>query len=223
MSDQGPEIEDDSETGEFSRTDQFDRTASQRRRRRRKSHKEKSSAKIVPAIGVIVTCALLVGIGVLLGSSRHPTLNDDDQGKTTLENRLKRHKQWLTECTESGHSDWTCDHYDRTHFEAAAQLDHFSCENDVDANYRCRYALGTAEVVVLIPRTEKVNGEYQLSRRRPRTVILHSDINDPHHIGLSEGGRIQFRSKDPDKAMLVVNPDSGILHSLQTSGKANEE
>jgi hypothetical protein len=229
MSDKKSEIEDHSETendttGEFSLTEHSDRSAGHsRHRRRRKSTKAKSGSRILPAIGVIVSCALLVGVGVLLGSSREATIDDDERSRITLENRLKLHQQWLAECAESGHSDWTCAHFDRAHFEAAKSLDHFSCENDQDINYRCRYALGTAEVVMLVPVTETINGEYQLSRRRPRTIVLHSDVSEPHFIGFSEGGRIEIRSTDLDQALLVINPTTGALHSVQATRKADEK
>ncbi|MFT4563324.1 MAG: hypothetical protein ACI9BW_003078 [Gammaproteobacteria bacterium] len=221
MSDKEPEIENGSETGEyendeFSRTDHFDNTGPHsRRRRRRKSTKEKPPSKLLPVIGLILFCASLVGVGVLLGSNQQATSTNNGQSSITLENRLRLRQQWLTECVDSGHADWTCDHFDRAHFEAAKQLDHFSCKNEADLNYRCRYALDPVEVAILIPLTKKIDGEYQFSRRRSRTVVGHSDISDAYHVGISESGRIEIRSKDPDKALFVINPATGNLHSLQ--------
>lgn len=203
-----------SDTGEFV-TDEFDRAmlANQpvRRRRRRKKPTSKGPGKVARTVGVALFCAMLIIVGVFLGLSYQADDLDAERYRIALQARQKVREQWLTECNDKGHSDWTCNKFDRTHFATAELLDEFRCDNLQDKIYHCQYTLGKAKVVVAIPTAIRANGEYRAPISRAHAIISHSDQNEHNYVTVSEKGLIEIRSQNHDEALIVINPSTGTM------------
>ena len=211
------------ETGEFDRSGVHSKTGTHRRRRRRKSKKKKSNPIVLQLLGFLLFSALLVGIGVIVGSANNTSELDSERSRIAAENRRVAQQKWFAECEGNGNSRWTCEHFDRAHFEVAKRLDGFSCADDLSGYQHCTYVLGKATVSIIIPVTGKIDGEIRVSRRRPRTVVEYSDKSNDNYIGISSNGRIEFRKKDQTTPTFVINPVTGVLHELETDTIARLE
>ena len=209
MAEPPPNPDQHSDTGEFV-TDEFDRAmfANQpvRRRRRRKSTKSKAPTKLIRTIGVALFCATLIVIGVLLGLNYQSDNLDEERYRIASQTRQKVRDQWLMECSEKGHSEWTCNKFERSHFVIAEQLDEFRCDNLQEKTYHCQYTLGDAEVVVVLPTAIRVNGEYRAPRARAHAIIGYSDQNEKNFVTVSAKGFIEMRAQGNDQPLIVINP-----------------
>lgn len=145
-------------------------------------------------IGVGLFCAMLIIVGVFLGLSYRSDDLDAERYRIALQARQKVREQWLIECSEKGHSEWTCNKFYRSHFVIAEQLDEFRCDNLKANTYHCQYMLGEAKVVVVIPTRIQVNGEYRAPRSRAHAIIGHSDQSDSHFVTISEKGFVEIRT-----------------------------
>ncbi len=217
MSESPKNTEQHSDTGEFV-TDEFDRAmlANQpvRKRRRRKRTKSKSTGKFIRTIGVGLFCAMLIAVGVLLGLSYQSEGLDAERYRIALEARQKVREQWLIECNQKGHVEWTCNRFDRSHFVIAEQLDEFRCDNLEPNSYHCQYTLGEAKVVVVIPTAVQVNGEYRAPRSRAHAIIGHSDQNESHFVTISEKGFVEIRTQGHEQPLIIINPSTGTMNSF---------
>ena len=209
-----------SDTIEFV-TDEFEQAAlgkqpvKRRRRRRRKSTKSTKSGELVRPIGIGLGCVMLVLLGVWLGLVYRTDPIDEERYRLALQTRQKMREQWLEECGERGYSEWTCNRFDRAHFEVAEQLDEFICENVEEQTYHCIYTLGNAQVIVAIPTAFRPDGEYRSPRVRSHAVISHSDHNDQVYIAVSENGHVEIREQNQDTPLFIINPSTGTLNAVQ--------
>jgi hypothetical protein len=201
-------------TGEYQRASAGEKTATHRKRRRR-SKKRKKLAPMLTMIGVGLFCFILVSVGILVGLSYSEDQGDAERYRQALEAREAAHSEWMTECSALGFAEWTCNRFDRVHFQKAKDLDSFRCRKKDGTNlHQCEYKLGTAEVLVSLPEPFEVNGQFLAPRERAHAVIGHSDIDDRHYVAISEKGHIELRTRDDDSALYIINPSNGSLNAL---------
>ena len=201
-------------TGEYDRTNAGEKTAT-RRRRRRRSKKRKKLAPMLTMIGVSLFCLILISVGILVGLSYSEDQGDAERYRQALEAREAAHSEWMTECIALGFAEWTCNRFDRVHFQKAKDLDSFRCRKTDGTNlHQCEYKLGTAEVLVSLPEPYEVNGQFLAPRERAHAVIGHSDVDDRHYVAISEKGHIELRSRNDDSALFIINPSNGSLNAL---------
>lgn len=201
-------------TGEYQRANAGEKTAT-RRKRRRRSRKRKKLAPMLTMIGVGLFCLILISLGILVGLSYSEDKGDAERYRQALEAREAAHNEWMTECTTMGFAQWTCNRFDRVHFQKAKNLDSFRCRKKDGTNlHQCEYKLGTAEVLVSLPEPYEVNGQFLAPRERAYAVIGHSNIEDRHYVAVSEKGHIELRTRDDDSALFIINPSNGSLNAL---------
>ena len=85
------------ETGGFDESGLHSRTGAHRRRRRRKSKKKKSNPIGLQIIGFLLFGALMIGIGVIVGSGKNTSKLEFERNQIAFENRLRAERRWLAE------------------------------------------------------------------------------------------------------------------------------
>lgn len=201
-------------TSEYDRTNGGEKTST-RRRRRRRSKRRKKIAPMLTMLGVGLFCLILISVGILVGLSYSEDQGDAERYRQALEAREAAHSEWMTECIGLGFAEWTCNRFDRVHFQKARNLDSFRCRKANDKNlHECEYKLGTAEVLVSLPEPYEVNGQFLAPRERAYAVIGHSDVDDRHYVAISEKGHIELRTRDNHSALFIINPANGSLNAL---------
>ena len=209
---------DPQDTGDFS-SDELDtsrsgRSSSRRRRRRSHSKSKKKATKLLSIVAAGLFCLTLVALGIFLGLSFNSDNDNAAEYRKALKARELARQTWLDECNAAGHSEWTCNRFDRVHFEKAKHLDEFRCDAGDEVSYRCTYRLGTAEIAVVLPESFLVNGVYAAPRKKASARITHSSHEDDYFIGISAAGHIEFREKNRALPILIVNPATGSMNTL---------
>ena len=214
-----PERLDLTGSGEFV-TDELERSQvgdnTQRRRRRRSSkHKKKPPSNqwaTFAAFGVLGIC--LTFFGVLLGMNFRPAESESDRVQAAIQAMEAARENWLSECTDAGHTPWTCQRFDRVHFEKAKKLDTFRCDEADGGRYDCLYKLGAAEVVLRLSDIQQINGEYLAPRKPALAIISHSRRDDDYFVAVSEKGHVEIRQQDGTEPLFVINPATGSMNAL---------
>lgn len=224
---------DANDTGEFptgehtasdlDRTRSAEPTSSHRRRRRRSKRKKKEKfGKTLTVILIGLLCGGLVGIGVLMGVSYHSDQSDSARYRQALQARQAAHSEWLDECKGLGYDSWTCNRFDRVHFQKAKTLDKFACAQLNESSHRCTYELGSVKVLVTLPEPYESNGNFLAPRERATATIGHSNHDDQYFVAISDKGRIEIRDGKRGTALFIVNPATGSLNALHANLKPDQ-